>query len=264
MVGSLAAPSACWQAKWGSMLAFDVLVGTHIVTGSVGLLAVWVPIVGKKGRPRHRWWGNLFVLSMLLTGTVAVGISTLSILYPLETHPHMTDEALVRGIFGWMMLYLAILTVNLAWYGWLAVHNMRRYAEPLLAQSHTAGPAAGRRHQLPHPRAADRAGADDRDLHGRLRNGDHQCERDIPADPAPMAWLIEHFKGLVGAGISVYTAFFAFGAVRLMPEMALSPVLWAVPLVTGLAIILYHRREVARKVRPNRDAANEPLGETRS
>ena len=57
----------------------------------------------------------------------------------------------------------------------------------------------------------------------------------------PNAWQKEHLKGLVGAGISVYTAFFAFGAVRIMPEAALNPALWAVPLTVGLAIILYQR-----------------------
>ena len=51
-------------------------------------------------------------------------------------------------------------------------------------------------------------------------------------------------QGLVGAGISVYTAFLAFGAVRLMPELALNPALWAVPLVTGVPIILYHWRKI--------------------
>ena len=56
----------------------------------------------------------------------------------------------------------------------------------------------------------------------------------------------EHIKCLVGAGITVYTAFFAFGAVRLLPELALQPGLWAVPLVVGLALIIYHQRAVTR------------------
>jgi hypothetical protein len=54
---------------------------------------------------------------------------------------------------------------------------------------------------------------------------------------------------LVGAGISVYTAFFAFGAVRLLPEIALTPGLWAIPLVTGLILIIYHQRAVMAPVR---------------
>ena len=67
--------------------------------------------------------------------------------------------------------------------------------------------------------------------------------------PGPMTWLLEHIKALVGAGISVYTAFLAFGAVRFVPELALAPALWAVPLVTGLTIIIYHQARVLRGVR---------------
>ena len=60
-------------------------------------------------------------------------------------------------------------------------------------------------------------------------------------------WQLEHVKGLVGAGISVYTAFFAFGAVRFLPEMALTPLLWSLPLLVGLAIILYQQFMIRRK-----------------
>ena len=65
----------------------------------------------------------------------------------------------------------------------------------------------------------------------------------------PWGWQLEHIKALVGAGISVYTAFLAFGAVRLMPELALSPVLWSFPLGTGLGLILYHQAQVRRRFR---------------
>ena len=65
-----------------------------------------------------------------------------------------------------------------------------------------------------------------------------------------MDWLQEHIKGLVGAGISVYTAFFAFGALRFIPEAALTPFLWAIPLVTGLSIIFYQQFQVRRKFMP--------------
>jgi hypothetical protein len=60
---------------------------------------------------------------------------------------------------------------------------------------------------------------------------------------------MEHVKALVGTGISVYTAFTAFGAVHLLPKAALSPVTWSIPLVIGVAIILYHwiRIRSARK-----------------
>jgi hypothetical protein len=62
-----------------------------------------------------------------------------------------------------------------------------------------------------------------------------------------MDWLKEHVKALVGAGISVYTAFFAFGAVRTFPELALHPGLWAVPLAVGLTLIIVHHRRIDRQ-----------------
>lgn len=228
------------------MRAFELLVDAHIVTGSVGLLAVWIPMLGRKGGQRHKRWGTVFAVSMLLTGTIAVGISSLSILFPVETHPNIPDAVLVRGIFGWMMLYLAILTINLAWYGWLAVRHKREHARNL--SWHNLG------------------------LQGLLALATLNCfvqgfligqflmvgismigfatvATNLNAmtrqSPPPQAWLVEHFKGLVGAGISVYTAFFAFGAVRLMPELALSPVLWAIPLIAGLGIILYHHWRIS-------------------
>ena len=62
--------------------------------------------------------------------------------------------------------------------------------------------------------------------------------------PGPLVWQKEHLKGLVGCGISVYTAFFAFGSVRILPELALHPVMWAIPLTTGVLMILYHWRQI--------------------
>ena len=53
--------------------------------------------------------------------------------------------------------------------------------------------------------------------------------------------LNKHVKAIVGSGISVYTAFMAFGFVRLNPGNALNPKMWAIPLAVGLVIIIYHQ-----------------------
>jgi hypothetical protein len=219
-----------------------------------------VPVIGRKGGPKHRWWGRIFVISMVVTGTVAVGISTLTVLYPVETHPHIPDPAFVRGIFGWMMMYLGILTVNLAWYGWLAVRNMRRYERNrvwhnLLLQAVLFVAAVNCLVQGWLIGEVLMIGISMIGFATVATNVNAMYRNPQP----PMGWLVEHFKGLVGAGISVYTAFLAFGAVRLMPELALNPLLWAVPLTTGMAIILYHRRDVMRKSGRLR---SRPLGES--
>ena len=62
--------------------------------------------------------------------------------------------------------------------------------------------------------------------------------------PSRIAYQLEHVKAIVGSGISVYTAFMAFGFVRLMPHNALNPKMWSIPLVVGLAIIIYHQMRI--------------------
>ena len=76
--------------------------------------------------------------------------------------------------------------------------------------------------------------------------------------PGPVYWLKEHIKAHVGAGISVYTAFFAFGAVRMFPELALTPALWSVPLITGISLILWHWRSVDRRSGTRRPGQQVP------
>jgi hypothetical protein len=162
----------------------------------------------------------------------------------------MTDGPLVAGIFGWMMLYLAFLTINLALYGWLCIRYRRRHqahrqglwvvSQVLLfiaaANCAWQGLQLGQGLMMGISFVGIAAAATN--LYFMFQN-----------DPAPWGWQLEHIKALVGAGISVYTAFFAFGAVRLMPELALSPVLWSIPLVTGLGLILYHQAQVRRRFR---------------
>ena len=185
---------------------------------------------------------------MLMTGSVAIAISTCTIVAPLETHPHLQDLGLVRGIFGWMMLYLAILTINLAWYGWLCVLNRTRYAanrewRNLALQGLVTLAAANCAFQgwlIGQPLMLGISIVGFATAATNLRYL-------YKARPARNEWLFEHLKGLVGAGISVYTAFFAFGAVRIMPQLALNPLLWAVPLTTGLGIIIYYKIDLARK-----------------
>ena len=108
---------------------FEVLVAMHIVTGSIGLVSFWVPVVGRKGGRVHGTYGRLFTMMMLATGSIAIGIAFTTLSDPVATHPQLMDHpdfgdaALIAGIFGWMMLYLATLTINLAWQGWLCIRH---------------------------------------------------------------------------------------------------------------------------------------------
>ncbi|MEL6258835.1 MAG: hypothetical protein AAFQ67_07250 [Pseudomonadota bacterium] len=233
---------------------FPILVACHIATGAVGLVAFWLPVAGRKGGKIHRSAGHVFITTMMLTGGFAVGISLCTLTDPVGTHPHLAHhEAFerpeaIRDIFGWMMLYLAVLTVNLAWYGrqCLQFKQNREGAKEWRNLSLQAllfvlalncvirGLMSGQVLMI---------GISGIGFATVATNLFHLYKpRQHPLD-----WLAEHVKALVGAGISVYTAFFAFGAVRLLPEAALTPALWSAPLIVGLGLILYHRRAIYRR-----------------
>ena len=234
---------------------FDVFVALHIITGAPGLIGFWLPVSSQKASAFHKRSGRAFVWLMLATGSSAIVMSSLTLFAPIATHPKLVGHAefgdpdIIRAIFGWMMLYLAILTINLAWYGRLAVrnrqnhrgnrawHNMALQAILLVASANCAlqGALVGQ------PMLVGMS------MVGFATVGTNLWF--LLRRPGPLEWLTEHIKALVGTGISVYTAFFAFGAVRLVPELALTPALWAIPLVTGLALIIYHQRKVTAPLR---------------
>ncbi len=240
------------------ILLFDLALAIHIATGAVGLVTFWIPVVGRKGDDRHRWWGRIFARCIRTAGLCAIVMSVISLGWPLETHPKLTDAALVRGLFGWMMLYLAVLTVSLVAHGlsavqWKADHGQQRNAGPVLLQLAVAGLAINC--------AVQGWRIDQPLMMGIAVIGIASAATNLwfMLNPAPwrLQYLIEHFKASVGAGISVYTAFFAFGAVRLHPKSAFDPLLWALPLTVGLAIIIWHFAKTIRlrKPRPRPNAA---------
>ena len=227
------------------MWQFNVLVALHIVTGSVGLISMWVPVIGKKGGETHKRWGRIFSHALLLTGIFAIGISLVTLRYPLETHPFSNDEAMVRGMFGWMMLYLATLTIMLSRYGIYCIQNRRnhranRHALNIslqVATFVTATICAWQGYLINQPL---KMGISVIGFLSSLLN-----LRFIFQTRPPMnEWLVQHTRGLVGAGISVYTAFFAFGAVNLMPHLAFNPILWSTPCTLGVGLLLYHQFKI--------------------
>lgn len=244
--------------------AFLVLIGLHISAGAPGLVSFWLPVAAKKGGARHRFWGRIFTVAMLFTATVAMAMASLSVLVPAETHPHLSehpqfsDPNLIRGIFGWMMLYLAILTINLAWYGWSCIRNRQDHTKNcaplnLLLQAVLFIAALNCAWQGWRIGQLMMVGISFVGFATVATNLWFM----LNARPGPVDWLLEHIKGIVGTGISVYTAFFAFGAVRFAPWLALNPLLWALPLIVGLGLILYHRHKASAPLRRPRAAAAE-------
>jgi hypothetical protein len=237
---------------------FHTLVIAHILAGATGAISFWIPVVGRKGGPAHRKWGQVFSLALLCTGSYALCMSLLSLYDPMGTHPHLVgrfDEVFVRGFFGHLMLCAAILTINLVWYGWMLVRHranqaLNRTRTMYALQWLTIGAAINC--------AAQGWMMGEKLLIGLAVVGVATGATNLwflaKDRPTREDWLKEHVKALVGAGISVYTAFLAFGSVRIFPELALNPLMWAIPLTIGMAIIIWHRLAIDRAARQRRGA----------
>ena len=223
---------------------FRILIALHITTGAIGAISFWIPVLGRKGGASHRRWGKIFTRVLLATGIFAIGISLLTIIDPYTTHPQLVgqfDTDFIRGIFGWMMLFLGTLTINLTWYGWLCVrHKQDRSAmrewrnlalQPLLILAALNCALQGLSINQFLMVAISFVG---------FATAFTNLWFLYKPKAGPKDWLKEHLKALVGSGISVYTAFMAFGSIRIFPALALNPIMWAIPLTTGVSIIIWH------------------------
>ncbi len=228
------------------MWPFKLFLFVHVTTGAVGLVLFWIPVLGKKGAAAHRTYGKAFSYLMMLTASMAFGMGICTILNPVATHPDLTRPASwIQGIFGWMMLYLAILTVSLVWHGLVTVRNKKQH----LLNRRWPNVALNVLVMLAALYCAYRGWL----IHEVLMmgiavvgvaSGLTNLYFIYTDAPAKIVYQLEHVKAVVGAGISVYTAFMAFGFVRFMPANALNPKMWSIPLVVGLAIIIYHQARI--------------------
>jgi NADH:ubiquinone oxidoreductase subunit 6 (subunit J) len=225
---------------------FKALILVHVIAGAIGLASFWVPVLSRKGGARHRLLGRIFAYALLVAGGLAVAMSLITLTIPLETHPKLSDANLIRGLFGWLMLYLGTLTVAMSWFGIQCIRNKRDH----FANRHWFNVAL----QVAAPIAATNC------AYQGWKIGQIIMMAVAPVgflaaalylafifkrDPEPGEYVHQHFRALIGAGISVYTAFLAFGAVQLMPSHAFNPTMWSVPSIVGLSIVGYHEAKAA-------------------
>ncbi|MFO6447926.1 hypothetical protein ACLBKU_12350 [Erythrobacter sp. NE805] len=223
------------------MTLFHALVALHVATGAVGLTAFWGPIATKKGSGKHRKWGRAACYGFLGAGGLAIAMAFLSLYGPEHRHPEITDRALFDGLFGWMMLYLGVLTIGFVDYGLAVVKHSRdrralravRYQGVIAAVIVTGAWCGIYGWRVGHPLMVLVAfiGIVAMLIQQRyIWRGD-----DLPRG----THVGEHFRALIGMGISAYTAFLSVGLIRLVPEHVFNPAIWAGPSVIGVSLILY-------------------------
>ncbi|QDH35905.1 hypothetical protein [Porphyrobacter sp. YT40] len=234
------------------MALFEALVALHVATGVVGLTAFWGPIATKKGAARHRKWGHAACYGFLGAGALAIAMALLSLYGPEHRHPEITDRALYAGLFGWMMLYLGTLTIGFVDYGLAVVKHSRnrrmlrslRYQAVIAAVVITGAWCGIYGWQVGHPLMVLVA------VIGIVSMLIQQLYIWRRTDPPRQTYIGEHFRALIGMGISAYTAFLSVGLIRLVPEHVFNPAIWAGPSVVGVSLILYFTLKGKRAAAP--------------
>jgi hypothetical protein len=238
------------------MALFEALVALHVITGVVGLTAFWGPIATRKGAANHRKWGKAACYGFLGAGALAIAMALLSLYGPEQRHPEITDRALFDGLFGWMMLYLGILTIGFVDYGLAVVRHSRdrrmlrrpRYQAVIAAVVLSGAWCGFYGYTVGHPLMMLVA------FIGIVAMAIQQLYIWRRADPPRQTYVGEHFRALIGMGISAYTAFMSVGLIRLVPEHVFNPAIWAGPSVIGVSLI------IGFTLKAKRAAARAPSG----
>ncbi|WP_298336776.1 hypothetical protein [uncultured Erythrobacter sp.] len=242
------------------MHLFEIIVVLHVIAGTTGLIAFWVPILTKKGAKNHRRWGRICCYGFMAAGALAIAMAMFSLYGPEERIPSVTDRVLFDGLFGWMMLYLGLLTIGFADYG-LAVVKHSRKREALRAPRYQLLIAAvlisaaycfyygfGIGELLMMAVA----------LLGLAAMIIQQLYIWRKEAPTPQSYVGEHFRALIGMGISAYTAFMSVGLIRYIPEHVFNPLVWALPSAVGVALIIGFSLQAKRKTTPKSSKAAKP------
>jgi hypothetical protein len=223
------------------MLAIHTtLLYFHIALGSIALLLYWLPIVTRKGSALHIKAGKWFYAIMLVLSGSGMLMCSIALYDPIAIYvagKNMT-EAQVDKMLHWripvsqFLLLLSLLT-------WVTV----RHAVAVLRVKHNNAALRAWPYQGPNLMLLLLAiyvgwqgitvGITLLIIFAAvsLLSAISICFYVYKKDLQPRQWIIEHFSSMIGAGIAVYTAFFAAGGRRIVAQWL--PEHWQ--LVTWLA-----------------------------
>ncbi len=232
---------------------FTLFLSAHVGAGAVALSSFWGAIITAKGGLAHRRWGFVFGTSIYAASIMALGMGTLSLFWPLAMHPGLSDVTLYRGLFGWMMIYLGLLTLTMTRYGFAMIVNKRKHI-------------ANRHWTMVGLQVAVLVAAVNCAVHGALLRQPLMIGVSVigfgttttyliyifKTDPGRTDYIPEHLKAMVATGIAAYTAFLSVGLVKMLPAHAFNPVFWGLPTVAGMALILYFLKGIKSARRPVR------------
>jgi hypothetical protein len=225
----------------------------HLACGSVALLSFWTAAVLRKGSPRHRLAGDVFLLAMV--GVIGSGV-------PLVVA--LTDRGQPVGAL--FLSFLLALVGQGSWVAWRAIRDRRAPARFygavywLLAGLCAAGGAG-----------IVALGFETRSIILQAFGSvgllvGFSCVRSWQRWRTGRAtanwWLQEHYGAILGCGVATHIAFFSVGLRNALPF--LDPGLrlhlaWLVPLVIAIAAGAYLDRKYGARRQPS--PAGQPIYE---
>ena len=236
---------------------FRLILVFHVIAGAMALTSFWGSVATRKGGAAHRQWGRVFTTAIYIASVMALGMGILSVVWPLAMHPQLTDTALYRGLLGWMMIYLGLLTISMTRYGLQMIANKRRHEANRhwsmvglqIAVLVTGANCLFQGIALGQPLMILVS------VIGFGTTATYLWYMFRPA-PHPRAYIPEHLKAMVATGIAAYTAFVSVGLIELFPDHAFNPGIWALPSAVGMGLIVTFLRRY-----PKPKSTPEPQGQ---
>ncbi len=187
----------------------------HGAAGTLALVTFWLAASLRKGSPRHRLVGRVYLLAMVTV--IVTGV------------PLVAQRALMGQLVGAAFLgYLLLLVTTTVWLGWRAIrdkHGVTRYLGRVYHALAYANPVAGAV-ILALGIAFRQPLLIGFSLIGMLIGIDMLRRRRIIATQ-PRWWIEEHYGAMLGNGAATHIAFFALGLPKLLPAVSGSTLFYA-------------------------------------
>ncbi|MBI2381994.1 MAG: hypothetical protein HYV16_14670 [Gammaproteobacteria bacterium] len=230
----------------------------HILGGAAGLITFWLPVAFRKGSPRHKQTGTWFVWGMTAAGLTGLAMSSWWLYEPMlrlarEVQPLAHPERAylqVRLAGGFLGVLSLLLLANLR-HGVLVLRAkqdralLRRPAHLALqgsmALASLVAVLVGWRYQHTLMQVFGGIG---------LFSAFNTLRYCFKAQLSSREWWIEHLSMLITCGIAAHSAFFVFGASRVIGQLFTGSwqlVPWLAPTVIGVPAIILASRHYRRK-----------------